>query len=130
MVTEMSSNTRATEGSRSPLPVPTEAELRASAIKRLKAKRDFRSHLFVYIVVNTAFWVGWIIDGVINGWQFPWPAFPTVFWGLFVLGHARDLYWHDPLREEFVQREIEELRAASRVHPLDTYDFEDDEICC
>ena len=111
------------------LPEPSEEQLREAAIQRLKKKRDFRSHLFVYIIVNTAFWVGWIIDGAVNGWEFPWPLFPTVFWGLFVLGQANDLYRRDPLREELVQREIEELRAASRVHPLDTYDLDDDSPC-
>lgn len=103
-----------------------EDELRRVAIGRLKKKREFRSHLFVYIVINIAFWVGWIIDGAINAWEFPWPVFPTIFWGLFVLGHASDLYWKDPLREDLVQREIEQLRTASRVHPLDTYDLTDD----
>jgi dolichyl-phosphate-mannose--protein O-mannosyl transferase len=111
------------------LPVPTDAELRQAAIKRLKKKRDFRGHLFIYIVVNVAFWTGWIIDGAVNTWVFPWPAFPTVFWGLFVIGHANDLFWRDPLREELVQREIEDLRAASRIHPLDTYDLGDDDNC-
>ena len=130
MVSEMSDSTRASDTPPTPVPVPTEAELRAMAIKRLKAKRDFRSHLFVYIVVNTAFWVAWIIDGAMNGWDFPWPAFPTFFWGLFVLSQARDLYWRDPLREELVEREIEELRAASRIHPLDSYDLDDDDDWC
>jgi len=130
MASEISESTRASESPATPLPVPTEAELRAMAIKRVKAKRDFRSHLFAYLVVNTAFWVGWIIDGAINGWEFPWPVFPTFFWGLFVLGHARDLYWRDPLREELVQQEIENLRAASRIHPLDTYDLKDDGDWC
>ncbi len=112
-----------------PLPEPSEAELREAAIKRLKKKRDFRSHLFVYVVVNVAFWTIWIVDGAANGWEFPWPVFPTFFWGLFVLGNANDLYRRDPLREDLVQSEIESLRAASRIHPLDTYDLDDDDFC-
>ena len=126
MVQEVPVNTRPTYETGSPQPAPTEADLRAVAISRLKKKRDFRSHLFVYVVVNAAFWAGWIIDGAINVWEFPWPIFPTVFWGLFVLGHASDTYWRDPLHEDRVQREIESLRAASRIHPLDTYDLDDD----
>ena len=109
-----------------PVP-PSEQELRKVAIGRLKKKRDFRSHLFVYVVLNIAFWAGWMIDGAINAWEFPWPVFPTVIWGLFVLGHASDLYWRDPLREDLVQQEIEQLRAASHVHPLDNYDLTDDD---
>ncbi len=106
---------------------PTEAELRRVAIRRLKKKRDFRSHLFVYVVINVAFWVGWIVDGIVNQFEFPWPLCPTVIWGLFILGHANDLYWKDPLREELVQQEIEKLRAASHIHPLDSYDVDDDD---
>lgn len=104
------------------LPTPSEEELRRVAVHRVKKKRDFRSHLFFYLVMNIAFWTGWIIDGAVNDWAFPWPVFPTVIWGLFILGHASDLYWRDPMREELVQREIEQLRAASSGHPLDTHD--------
>jgi len=86
------------------------------AIGRLKKKRGFRGHLFVYTVIN--------------GFEFPWPIFVTVFWGLFVLGQANDLFRRDPLREELVQREIEELRAAARLHPLDTYDLTDKDGWC
>ena len=127
----MSTPPGSTETIENSLPVPTEAELRQAAIKRLKKKkkRDFRGHLFIYIVVNVAFWTGWIIDGAVNTWVFPWPVFPTVFWGLFVIGHSNDLFWRHPLREELVEREIEDLRAASRVHPLDTYDLGDDDNC-
>jgi hypothetical protein len=106
---------------------PSEDELRRVAIRRVKKKRDFRRHLFVYLVLNIVFWACWLIEGAVNQLDFPWPIFPTVIWGVFVLGHASDLYWRNPLREELVQREIERLRTASRVHPLDTYDFDDDD---
>ena len=106
---------------------PSEADYRRVAIRRLKKKRDFRSHLFIYVVLNIAFWAGWIIDGAINTFEFPWPVFPTVIWGLFVLGHANDVFWKDPLREDLVQKEIEKLRAASHIHPLESYDLDDDD---
>lgn len=105
---------------------PSESELREAAIKRVKKKDEFRSHLFVYLVVNALLWTIWIVDGVTNGWEFPWPVFPTACWGLFVLGHFNDVYRRDPLREDRVQEEIERLRAASRVHPIDTYTLDDD----
>lgn len=106
------------------LPTPSEEELRHAAIGSLKKKRDFRGHFFAYVVVNVGLWTLWIVAGVLDGWEFPWPAFPMVFWGLFVMAHARDVFWRDPLREELVQREIEQLRSASRVHPLDTDDVD------
>ncbi len=96
--------------------------MRAVAIERVKAKRDFRNHLYVYLVVNIGLW---IVGGMTDEWVFPWPSLPTVFWGLFVLRHAYDTYRRDPLREDHVQKEIGQLRAAAKVHPLDTYDLDD-----
>jgi len=117
---DTSTQSGATHTSGPPPPTPTDEELRAVAIMRVKAKRDFRRHLFAYVVVNIGLWTIWIVDGIANQWEFPWPIFPTVIWGLFVLGHANDAYWRDPLREDLVQNEIEQLRATSTVHPLDT----------
>ena len=117
-MTDLSRSTPIQE-SDGPTAAPTEQQLREQAIARLKRKREFRNHLFVYVVVNLALWVGWFVAGVANGWAFPWPVFPTVFWGVFVLGHAYDVYRREPLREALVQREVEALRAASRTHPLD-----------
>jgi hypothetical protein len=123
-------DTGATHNTAPPPSPPTDEELRIVAIRRVKAMRDFRTNLFVYLVVNIGLWTIWIVDNVANTWEFPWPIFPTVFWGLFVLGQANDTYWRDPLREDLVQQEIDSLRAASKVHPLDTYDLNDDEDIC
>jgi len=111
------------------LPVPPEAELRQLAIRRLKKKGEFRSHLYVYLVVNLGLWAVWFIDGLNGSFGFPWPVFPTLFWGLFVVGHASDVYGRDPLREDRVQREMEELRSLARVRPLDTLELDDDDWC-
>lgn len=129
MKKDTATHPRATHTTGQPLPTPTDEELRAVAIKRVKAKRDFRGHLYVYLVVNIGLWTIWIIDSVANQWEFPWPIIPTFFWGLFVLGQANDVYRRDPLREDAVQREIEQLRAASKIHPLDTYNLDNDDIC-
>ena len=129
-MSEFFTDSKAIHTSGSPQPTPTEEELRVVAIRRVKAKRDFRSHLFVYFMVNVGLWSIWIIDSIANQWEFPWPIFPTFFWGLFVLGQWNDVYRRDPLREDLVQKEIEQLRAASRIHPLDTYDIDDDDDWC
>jgi hypothetical protein len=123
---DISTDHRTTPDPTPSLSNPTDEELRAVAIRRVKAKRDFHGHLFVYLVVNIGLWAIWIIDGIANQWQFPWPIFATVFWGLFVLGQWNDVYRRDPLREDLVQKEIGRLRAASELHPLDTYDIDDD----
>ena len=107
------------------LPTPTEDELREVAVKRVKVKRDFRTHLFVYIVVNIGLWTMWIIDGVQDSWEFPWPAVVMVFWGAFLANHWHDAYRRDPLHEDLVQKEIDQLRAAARVRPLRNDDPDD-----
>ena len=107
------------------IPEPTDDQLRAVAIKRVKAKRDVLTHLFVYVVVNIGLWALWIVGGITDDWVFPWPVFANVFWGVFVIAQWFRVYRRDPLREDLVQREIDQLRTASRVHPLDTYDIDD-----
>lgn len=104
---------------------PSEAALRRLAVRRLRQKQAFRGHLLVYVAVNLAFWTVWVVGGIVDAWIFPWPVFPTVFWGLFVLGQANDLYWRKPLSEQRVQREIERLRAASPFEQLDRDDHHD-----
>ena len=56
MKKDTATHTRATHTTGQPLPTPTDEELRAVAIKRVKAKRDFRGHLYVYLVVNIGLW--------------------------------------------------------------------------
>ena len=52
MKKDTATHPRVTHTTGQPLPTPTDKELRAVAIKRVKAKRDFRGHLYVYLVVN------------------------------------------------------------------------------
>ena len=114
MVQQVPINTGATHDTGSYEPTPAEAELREIAIERLEKKRDFRNHVFAYVVINIMLWCIWIVAGFVDGWQFPWPVFATVVWGLFLLRHHRDTYSRDPLSEDRVQREIEDLRAHGR----------------
>lgn len=111
MVQQVPMETGAAHDTGSYEPSAAEAELREIAIGRLERKRDFRNHLFTYAVINSMLWCIWIVAGFVDAWQFPWPVFPTVVWGLFVLRHFRDTYSSDPLSEDRVQREIENLRA-------------------
>ena len=91
---------------------PDEESLRQIAIDRLEKKQDFRTHVFVYMVVNLGLWTLWIIDSIRGSWEFPWPVFPTFFWGLFVLGQAHDLFRRDPMSEERVRREMDRMRGG------------------
>jgi len=53
-------------------------DLRDRAIARLKEKRDFGVHLFVYLVVNS-FLIGiWAFTGA----GYFWPVWPMLGWGV------------------------------------------------
>jgi hypothetical protein len=81
-------------------------DLRARAVLRLKKKAEFRTHLFVYLVVN-AFIIGiWAVTGV----GFFWPVFPLFGWGIGLVMHAWDVYWRKPLSEDQIHQEMEHMR--------------------
>ena len=81
-------------------------DLRDRAIARLKQKRDFGVHLFVYLVVNS-FLIGiWAVTGA----GFFWPAFPLFRWGIGLVLNAWDVYWHKPLSEDRIREEMERIK--------------------
>jgi 2TM domain len=81
-------------------------DLRGQAITRLNQKREFGTHLFVYLVVN-AFLIGiWASTGA----NFFWPAFPLFLWGIGLVLHAWEAYWRKPVSEDRIRREMERMR--------------------
>jgi 2TM domain len=81
-------------------------QLREQAIARLKKKRDFVTHVFIYVLVN-AFLVGiWAF----TGGDYFWPIFPILGWGIAVLANAWDVYGRKPLSEGDIQQEMSRLR--------------------
>jgi 2TM domain len=85
----------------------SEEEIREQALTRLKKKRDFRSHLFIYVAVNAMLVVIWAITS--DGGLF-WPIFPMLGWGIGVAANAWDVYGRGPITEEEIRREAERLR--------------------
>jgi hypothetical protein len=85
----------------------TEGDLREQAIAQLKKKRDFRSHVFIYVAVNTVLVVIWAVTGA----GFFWPVFPILGWGVGVAANAWDVYGRKPIGEDEIQRETERLRG-------------------
>lgn len=85
----------------------TEEELREKAISQLKKKRDFRSHVFIYVLVNAMLVVIWAVTGA----GFFWPVFPILGWGVGVGANAWDVYGRKPLSEDEIQREAQRLRG-------------------
>jgi hypothetical protein len=86
--------------------LPVEGQgLRDRAIARLKQKRDFGAHLFVYLVVN-AFVVGiWAVTGA----GFFWPVFLLFLWGIGLVLHAWEVYWRKPVSEDEIRREMQRM---------------------
>lgn len=84
----------------------TETDLRGQAIRSLHKKRDFRTHLLAYVLVNAMLIVIWAVTGA----SFFWPIFPIVGWGIRVIFNAWDVYGRRPITEEEIAREQDRLR--------------------
>jgi len=84
----------------------SEDKLREQAIANLKKKRDFRTHVLMYVVVN-AFLIGiWAVSGA----DFFWPVFVLGGWGIGLVANAWDVYGRKPISEAEIERESERLR--------------------
>jgi 2TM domain len=83
----------------------SEDGLRRSAVASLKKKADFRTHVFVYVVVNAAFVAIWAALGA----HFFWPLFPMLGWGIGLVFHARDVYARHDFTEDEIRREMERM---------------------
>jgi hypothetical protein len=84
----------------------TEQEIREEALERLKKKRDFRGHVFIYLAVNAMLVVIWAVTGA----GFFWPIFPILGWGVGVAANAWDVYGRKPISEDEIRREAERLQ--------------------
>ena len=80
--------------------------LRDKAVRQLKKRRDFRSHLLVYILVNTFVVVIWVLT---DPHGFFWPVFPIAAWGIGVIMNAWDVYGRQEITEEDIHREMDRL---------------------
>jgi hypothetical protein len=58
--------------------------LRDRAARRVKQKRDFYGHVFVYLAVNAMLVFIWWM----SGGGYPWFLWPAGIWGIFVVLNA------------------------------------------
>jgi hypothetical protein len=86
-----------------------ETDLRDRAVANLKKKRDFRTHAFMYLIVNAMLVTIWAITGDGTG-DFFWPIFPILGWGIGLAANAWDVYGRKPISEDEIQREADRLR--------------------
>ena len=78
-------------------------ERRESAIKRLKAKREFWQHVVMYVLVNSLLVVIWAVT---NEGTYFWPMWPLLGWGIGLAMHAWDTF-RRPISEEAIRKEMD-----------------------
>lgn len=80
---------------------PTD-EKRQAAVKRIKARRDFKRHVVIYASLNTVIVVVWLLSRA----SFFWPIFPMFGWGVGLAIHGWNVYFQNPISEEEIRREM------------------------
>jgi 2TM domain len=83
-------------------------ELRSQAVERLKKKRDFKTHVLIYVLVNSFLVVIWAVTS--GGDALFWPGFPILGWGIGLAANAWDVYGRKPITEDEIRRETDRLR--------------------
>ena len=92
----------------------TPEALRDQALRSVKKRRDFKTHAFVYLLVNAVIWGIWAVIGLSSHTWAPWPAFVTLGWGIGLVMNAWDVYARKPITEDELKNEIERLQASQR----------------
>src|SRR5437660_873248 len=90
-----------------------EGDLRSQALRRLEKRKQFRTHLFTYVLVNVLLilvWLGTAISAGDGAW-FPWPIFPLLGWGIGLAFHARSVYGTG-ITEADIQQEMNRLKGV------------------
>lgn len=89
-------------------------QLRAEALKRLQARKDFRTHVTVYLAVLGLLVGIWLVSGA----GYFWPVWPAMGWGLAVVLHGASLAWDkEPTEAEIdaqARRILEQRGGAGR----------------
>lgn len=85
-----------------------EADLRKAAISRIKAKRDFWMHLFIYFAVNSFLVVVWVVNGADGHF---WPIWSIAGWAIGVGAHAIETFARPPT-EAAIRREMDKERSS------------------
>ena len=82
------------------------SEAWAKARKRVTERREFGSHLVVFVVVNGFFTIIWALTG---GGYF-WPAWIIGCWGMGLVLHAWELFVRRPVTDDDIEAELERTR--------------------
>lgn len=79
---------------------------RELAIKRLKEKRDFKTHVALYVAINVFLWLLWAFTQSPKT-GIPWPIWPTLGWGVAIVIGAWSVFGSHPITEDDIRTEME-----------------------
>lgn len=82
-----------------------EQNQRDRALGRLKKKREFATHVAVYVVVNVFLIILW---ATADDRGFFWPMYPLLGWGVGIVLHGWDVYRGGPTEEQ-IRKEIDRV---------------------
>jgi adenylate cyclase len=77
-----------------------------AAIERIQAKRAFGRHATIYVAVNLLLIAIWAITS--RGYF--WPIWPLLGWGVGLGVNYRRAFYHRPISDEEIRREVEKGR--------------------
>ncbi|ANH37472.1 hypothetical protein I601_1030 [Nocardioides dokdonensis FR1436] len=86
---------------------PAESTLRERALIQLKKRRDFQTHVLVYILVNTLLVAIWAMS---SPEAFFWPVFVILGWGIPVVINWWDVYVVKEPDEATIQQMMDRLQ--------------------
>ncbi|MCU0339708.1 MAG: 2TM domain-containing protein [Spirosomaceae bacterium] len=76
--------------------------------KIAKKRAAFKSHLYVYLLVNCLLWSLWGLGLYTqHGTRYPWPIWTTLGWGIGLASHFIGTYFYNG--KSAVEREYEKL---------------------
>ena len=88
------------------------------ALWEIAQKRaSFKRHLLAYIIVNAFLWAMWLIkgnnfhSGAWNDYQYPWPIWTTLGWGIGIAFHFTGAYIFPQTNS--VEREYQKLKIKN-----------------
>jgi hypothetical protein len=87
----------------------TDEELRAQAIRRIRAKQSFQTHFAVYLVVNALLIAIWFFTSR----DYFWPIWPMLGWGIGIFFHWFGISKQLDITEDRIQEEMNRLRGGT-----------------
>jgi hypothetical protein len=84
---------------------------------RIAKKRvAFRRSLYLYIPVNAFLWLIWLLTNIHRskpeGWDFPWPLYPMIGWGIGLVIQYFGVY--SASTKDAVAAEYEKLKQQKK----------------